>query len=176
MFWIFFTYLFLPRLHRILTRLYVPGYFIGRARTSDGLLGDPINLAFLGTEGDVHQAMATAGWIRADDLEFRAGLRIVTSTLRRQSYPQAPVSPLHLFERQQDFAYQQEVAGSPVEASPCALLALPRRLDAARGYVVDWLAAGTYDRSVGLSLFTLQITHKIEEDTDVERDFIVSRR
>ena len=41
------------------------------------------------------------------------------------------------------------------------------------GYAVDWLAAGTYDRSVGLSLFTLKITHKIAEDTDVERDHIV---
>jgi hypothetical protein len=27
------------------------------------------------------------------------------------------------------------------------------------GLAVDWPAAGTYDRSVGLSLFTLQITH-----------------
>jgi len=34
-FWILVTYLLLPRLHRILTRIYVPGYFIGRARTSD---------------------------------------------------------------------------------------------------------------------------------------------
>jgi hypothetical protein len=41
------------------------------------------------------------------------------------------------------------------------------------GYSVDWLAAGTYDKSVGLSLFTLQVTHKIEEDTDIERDYIV---
>lgn len=41
------------------------------------------------------------------------------------------------------------------------------------GYAVDWLAAGTYDKSVGLSLFTLQVTHKIEENTDVERDYIV---
>ena len=49
-FWVFFAYLVLPRLHRILTRLYVPGYFIGRARTSDGLLGDPVNLALLGRE------------------------------------------------------------------------------------------------------------------------------
>ena len=47
-FWVLLTYLLLPRLHRILTRLYVPGYFIGRARTSDGLLGDPVNLALRG--------------------------------------------------------------------------------------------------------------------------------
>ena len=31
------------------------------------------------------------------------------------------------------------------------------------GYAVGWLAAGTYDRSVGLSWFTLQITHKIAD-------------
>ena len=41
------------------------------------------------------------------------------------------------------------------------------------GYEADWLAAGTYDRSVGVSLFTFQVTHKIEQNTDVERDFIV---
>jgi len=41
------------------------------------------------------------------------------------------------------------------------------------GYEVDWLAGGTYDKSVGLSLFTLQVTHKIEENTDIERDYIV---
>ena len=56
MFWVVFSYLLLPRLHRILTRLYVPGYFIGRARTSDGLLGDPVNLALLGREAQIHQA------------------------------------------------------------------------------------------------------------------------
>lgn len=173
-FWLFFTYLFLPRVHRILTRLYVPGYFIGRARTSDGLLGDPINLAFLGSEAEVHQAMAAAGWTRADDLDFRAGLRIVTSTVRRRSYSQAPVSPLHLFERQQDFAYQQEVAGSPSKRHHVRFWRCPDDWMLPGGYAVDWLAAGTYDRSVGLSLFTLQITHKIEADTDVERDFIVT--
>ena len=54
-FWVFFTYLVLPRLHRILTEIYVPGYFIGRTRTSDGLLGDPVNLAVHGCEGQVHR-------------------------------------------------------------------------------------------------------------------------
>lgn len=41
------------------------------------------------------------------------------------------------------------------------------------GTDVDWLAAGTYDKSVGFSLFTLQITHKIETDIDEERDYVV---
>ena len=32
-FWLLLAYLVLPRLHRILTTIYVPDYFMGRART-----------------------------------------------------------------------------------------------------------------------------------------------
>ena len=172
-FWVFFAYLLLPRLHRILTRLYVPGYFIGRARTSDGLLGDPVNLALLGREDQVHDAMAAAGWILADPVNLRSSWRIITSTATRRSYREAPVSPLTLFDRQQDFAYQQEVAGSPSKRHHVRFWRCPPGWMLPGGYRVDWLAAGTYDKKVGLSLFTLQVTHKIEADIDVERDFIV---
>ena len=172
-FWVLLTYLLLPRLHRILTAVYVPGYFIGRTRTSDGLLGDPVNLALRGQEAQVHAAMTRAGWTRADDLSLSSGMRILTSTLSRKSYTEAPVSPLQLFDRQQDFAYQQEVAGSPSKRHHVRFWRCPEGWLLPGGYAVDWLAAGTYDRSVGLSLFTLQVTHKIEENTDVERDYIV---
>lgn len=173
-FWILFTYLLLPRLHRILTNIYVPGYFIGRTRTADGLLGDPVNLALLGHEGQVHEAMRAAGWILADDLNGRSGRAMVTATVARRSYPQAPVSPLMLFDRQQDFAYQQEVGGSTSQRHHVRFWRCPEGWMLPGGYAVDWLAAGTYDRSVGFSLFTLQITHKIEANTDIERDFVVS--
>jgi hypothetical protein len=172
-FWVLLTYLLLPRLHRILTRVYVPGYFIGRARTSDGLLGDPVNLALRGQEAQVHAAMRRAGWTRADDLSMRSGMRILSSTLSRRSYDEAPVSPLNLFDRQQDFAYQQEVEGSPSKRHHVRFWRCPEGWMLPGGYAVDWLAAGTYDKSVGLSLFTLQVTHKIEENTDIERDYIV---
>ena len=173
-FWVFVSYLLLPRLHRILTRLYIPGYFIGRARTSDGLLGDPVNLALRGREEQVHRVLQAAGWVRADDIDLTSTRRIIDSTLRRQSYPQAPVSPLHLFDRVQDFAYQQEVAGSPSKRHHVRFWRCPDGWMLPGGHAVDWLAAGTYDRKVGLSLFTFQVTHKIEENTDVERDFVVS--
>jgi hypothetical protein len=117
--------------------------------------------------------MTAAGWTRADDLSLAAGLKIVASTVSRRSYQQAPVSPLHLFDRQQDFAYQQEVAGSPSKRHHIRFWRCPDGWMLPGGYAVDWLAAGTYDRTVGLSWFTLQITHKIAEDTDVERDFVV---
>jgi hypothetical protein len=172
-FWGFLAYLLLPRLHRILTRLYVPGYFIGRTRTADGLLGDPINVAVLGSEAQIHVAMEQAGWIRADDLDVGSTRRMITATLTRRSYPHAPVSPLHLFDRQQDFAYQQEVGGSTSQRHHVRFWRCPEGWMLPGGYAVDWLAAGTFDKAVGLSLFTFQITHKIEQNTDIERDFLV---
>ncbi len=172
-FWLLLAYLVLPRLHRILTTIYVPDYFIGRARTSDGLLGDPVNLALLGEEGAIHEAMRGAGWTRADDVDAASSWRIILSTITRRSYDEAPVSPLFLFGRMQDFAYQQEVEGNPAKRHHVRFWRTPEGWLLPGGRRVDWLAAGTFDRAVGFSLFTLQITHKIDADTDVERDHIV---
>lgn len=172
-FWGLLAYLVLPRLHRILTTIYVPDYFIGRTRTSDGLLGDPVNLALMGSANEVHRAMDAAGWTLADPVDLRSSLRIITSTVRRQSYATAPVSPLFLFGRMQDFAYQQEVDGNPAQRHHVRFWRCPPDWPLPGGRRVEWLAPGTFDTRVGLSLFTLQVTHKIDADTDVERDHIV---
>ncbi|TGJ94420.1 hypothetical protein DLJ96_19775, partial [Actinotalea fermentans ATCC 43279 = JCM 9966 = DSM 3133] len=172
--WLVIAYLALPRLHRILTTLYVPEYFIGRTRTANGLLGDPVNLALLGEESQVRAAMEAAGWTLADDVTLASSGRIVAATLSRRSYDQAPVSPLFLFGRQQDFAFQQEVEGNPSRRHHIRFWRCPPGWPLPGGRRVDWLAAGTYDRSVGFSLFTLQVTHKIEADTDQERDHVVA--
>ncbi|MRX43955.1 hypothetical protein GJR97_09480 [Agromyces sp. Q22] len=173
-FWLVLAYLVLPRLHRILTTIYVPDYFIGRTRTSDGLLGDPVNLAFDGPEQALHDAMRAAGWTRADDVTLASSWRIIASTITRRSYDEAPVSPLLLFGRKQDFAYQQEVAGNPAKRHHVRFWRTPDGWLLPGGRRVDWLAAGTFDRAVGFSLFTLQVTHKIDADIDVERDHIVA--
>ena len=173
-FWAVLAYLALPRLHRILTTIYVPDYFIGRTRTSDGLLGDPINAAVRGSEEELHAAMRLAGWTRADPVTFASSWRIITSTVTRRSYPEAPVSPLFLFARKQDFAYQQEVAGNPAKRHHVRFWRTPDGWPLPGGARVDWLAAGTFDRAVGFSLFTLQVTHKIDADTDVERDHLIA--
>ncbi len=173
-FWLLVAYLVLPRLHRVLTYLYVPNYFIGRTRTSDGLLGDPVNLAFRGDVDQVHAAMAAAGWTLADEVTPASSLRIVRATLSRRPYPEAPVSPLYLFERQQDFAYQQDVHGNPSQRHHVRFWRCPPGWRLPGGYLVDWVAAGTYDRSVGLSLMTFQVTHRIARHIDLERDHIVA--
>ncbi|MEZ3161902.1 LssY C-terminal domain-containing protein [Microbacterium sp. BWT-B31] len=173
LFWVLLAYLVLPRLHRILTTIYVPDYFIGRTRTSDGLLGDPVNLAFMGRAEQIQGAMRAAGWTEADPVTLGSSWRIVLSTITRRSYEEAPVSPLFLFSRQQDFAFQQEVDGSPGKRHHVRFWRCPDDWLLPGGRRVDWLAAGTFDTSVGLSLFTLQVTHRIDDDTDVERDHIV---
>src|SRR5918998_1655566 len=79
-FWLVLAYLALPRLNQILSSLYVPDYFIGRTRTSDGLLGDPLNLAFRGTGEQVSTALHRAGWIKAGPGTIASPGRIVPST------------------------------------------------------------------------------------------------
>ena len=171
--WAIVSYLALPRLHRILSNMYVPNYFIGRTRTADGILSDPINLSVRGSEEKLHKAMTAAGWVLADDITPRSAWKMVLTVLSGRSYPNAPVSPAFLFGRRQDFAYQQEVDGNPRRRHHVRFWRCPDGWLLPGGHRVDWLAAGSYDKSVGLSLFTFQLTHKIDENIDIERDYII---
>ena len=38
--WLILSYLIIPNITKIITKIYLPEYFIGRSRTSDGVLGD----------------------------------------------------------------------------------------------------------------------------------------
>lgn len=173
-FWLALAYYILPRIHRFLSRIYVPNYFIGRARTGDGLLADPVNLALRGSEKTLHKVMHKAGWTQADPLSYKNGIRIISSIIRRKSYGTAPVSDLYVFGRKQDFAYQKEVDGNPGKRHHVRFWHVPRSMYLPGGHDVDWVAAATYDDAVGFSLLTLQITHSIDGDVDAERDLVVS--
>src|SRR5699024_5843607 len=85
-FWALVAYLVLPRLQTLITAVYVPGYFIARTRTSDGLLGDPVNLAVDGTARQIHEAMTACGWVLADDITVRSSWGIIVSSVLRRSY------------------------------------------------------------------------------------------
>ena len=173
-FWVALAYLVLPRVHLVLTRIYIPNYFMGRTRTSDGLFGDPVNLAFRGREEQLRSIMERAGWTAAAPVTLATSRRIVIDSLLHRSYPAAPVSPLFLFGRQQDFAYQQEIDGNPRRRHHLRFWRCPEGWLLPGGISVDWLAAAAYDRSVGVSFFTLQVTHRISPDIDAERDYVVS--
>lgn len=171
--WVVTAYVVLPRIHRALTKLYVPDYFIGRVKTSDGLLGDPVNLAVIGTKRQLISTMKTDGWHIADPITLKTSWRMVLSTLLKKSYPTAPVSSLFLFGEKQDIAFQKEVNSNPHARHHVRFWKSPTGWRLPGGYKVDWLGAATYDKSVGFSLFTWQFTHKIAENTDEERDYVI---
>ncbi|MCU1547836.1 MAG: hypothetical protein JWO29_787 [Arthrobacter sp.] len=171
--WLIAAYALLPRIHKILSSLYIPDYFIGRARTGDGVLGDPVNLAVIGPERELRAAMMTAGWTEADPITPATAWRTLTSTMMGRSYPKAPVSSLYVFGKKQDMAFQREIDGNPRKRHHVRFWKCPEGWKLPGGFDVDWVGAGTYDKRVGLSLFTFQITHKIADGTDEERDFII---
>jgi hypothetical protein len=171
--WVLASYVLLPRLNRLLARIYVPSYFIGRTKTSDGLLGDPINLAVIGTQELLRSSMLSAGWSEPDSVTLRSSWRIIRAALLHLSYPRAPVSPLFVFQQRQDLAFEREVAGSPAQRHHVRFWICPPDWKLPGGFDVDLVGAATFDRRVGLSLFTFQVTHKIARDTDQERNLIV---
>lgn len=171
--WAISAYIVIPRIHRILSQYYLPNYFVGRARSSEGLLSDPINLAFFGSEKQIHKAMTKAGWSIADPTTVKTASRAAYCSFMHKSYPNAPVGKMFLFTRIQDFTYEQEVNGSPNERHHVRFWKVPHNWRLPGGHEADWLAAATYDTHVGIKLATGQIDHYIHEDVDDERDYIL---
>ena len=172
-FWAFNAYFVLPRVHRLLSRMYVPDYFIGRSWTADGLLGDPVNLAIVGSERSLKRVMKRAGWTEAVPLTLGSSLKMIWKIIRGQDYPNAPVSDLLVFDRRQDLAFQKQVDGNPRKRHHVRFWRTDKDWYLPGGYAANWVAAATYDSTVGLSMFTLQFTHKIDPNIDEERDYLV---
>lgn len=172
--WLLLAYIILPRIYRWISRAFLPNYFIGRTQAGDGILGDPVNLAILGSKEAVVQAMEAAGWTQADPLSFKSSLKMIYSAVLATSYPSAPVSSLFLFSNKQDLAFEQSVGDNPRKRHHVRFWKTPDNWWLPGGYKADWLGAATFDQNVGLSLFTGQITHKIDADVDKERNFVVS--
>lgn len=139
-----------------------------RARTADGIPGDPINVGLVGSQEDVLRAMHAAGWSPADPITLASSARIVESVLLHRSDPDAPVSPLFYEGREQDFAFEKLVGGSAKERHHVRFWKQPAQ---ARTL---WLGGATFDRAVGLSHTTGQITHHIGPDVDAERDGLMA--
>jgi LssY-like putative type I secretion system component LssY len=140
--------------------------------TAEGIPADPINVAIVGTRGDLLAAMRAAGWTQADRISLRSGLRDAGSILFDRPYSSAPMSTHFVARRRpQDVAFEQLVGRSPrrrhhvrfwIHGDPDA-----------RGRMV-WLGAASYDRSVGISRFTGEVMHHIDPAIDRERDKLVA--
>ncbi len=138
-------------------------------QNADGVPGDPINLALVATEEEIHLAMLAAKWIPADQITLRSSVRITADTVAHRPYPNAPVSNLYLWGRRQDVAFEQPVGDSPRQRHHVRFWRSEKTDADGRPL---WLGAATFDTRVGLSE-TRHITHHIAPDVDSERDKIL---
>ncbi len=136
-------------------------------RTADGSPGDPLNVGLIGSEQELRRAMSDAGWSVAASLGVRSDLAIAGSVLLDRPDPTAPVSDLFLFGRKQDIAFEKEAGRSAKRRHHVRFWRWDGHDEEGRPF---WLGSATFDRSVGLSHRTGQITHHIAADIDADRD------
>jgi len=182
------AYVILPRAVRmglrILRRNHVPRFTV----TGDGLPGDPVNIALVGTFEHLRSAFAAAGWVQADRLNLASSWRMARAFVLNRSYPTAPFSTLYLFGRGQDIGFQKAIGDSPRKRhhvrfwaqDPAIARANPNSrdlwADSARPADTElalWVGAGTRDTGFSLTWLTFQLTHATDADTNTERDFII---
>jgi hypothetical protein len=141
----------------------------GITQTGNGIPGDPVNVALIGTEADLVKAMIAAKWHPADALSLKSSLEIDVDAVFKRPDPDAPVSNLYLFGRKEDLAFEQEVADNPRHRHHVRFWQSPKT--DADGRPV-WVGSAVYDERVGLSRTTGQITHVTAPDVDSERDYL----
>jgi hypothetical protein len=183
------AYIILPRAIRlglkILQRKRVPSYTI----TGDGLPGDPVNVALIGTLQQLRSAFASLGWSEADQLGLASSWGMIRAFVFNSPYPTAPFSTLYLFGRGQDIGFQKAIDNSPRKRHHIRFwaLSLARAQDTwgAAGFWLNtarppdnervlWVGAGTRDTGLSLTRLTFQITHATDSDTNAERDYIIA--
>src|SRR4249919_607413 len=182
------AYIVLPRAIRlglkILQRKRVPSYTI----TGDGLPGDPVNVALVGTLQQLRSAFAISGWSEADRLGLASSWGMTRAFVLNSPYPTAPFSTLYLFGRGQDIGFQKAIDNSPRKRHHIRFWAVSvtRAQDTwgAAGFWqnadeppdnerVLWVGAGTRDTGLSLTRLSFQITHATDSNTNAERDYIV---
>ena len=142
-----------------------------RTHTASGIPGDPLNVGIVASTDDLHRALLAAGWFPADPLTLKSSLRIAADTVLHREYTEAPVSNLFLWNRKEDFAFEQPVGDDPSRRHHVRFWKSTRLDDAGRPL---WIGSATFDQRVGLSHTTGQITHHIAPDIDAERDKLLT--
>ena len=184
------AYVILPRIIRmglkLLHRKRVPSF----TSTGDGLPGDPVNVALVGTLAQLRAAFAALGWSEADRLGLASSWGMIRAFVFNSPYPTAPFSTLYLFGRGQDVGFQKAIDNSPRKRHHIRFwsLSLVRAEDTWAGGSASfwlttdrppddervlWVGAGTRDTGLSLTHLTFQITHATDSDTNVERDDII---
>jgi hypothetical protein len=130
-------------------------------------LGDMVNFVIIGSQQQVQNTLDAANWHVADTDNKKAVVEAAMLTYENKDYLAMPMSTLYLYDRPQDFGYEQ--------AEPIAMVASRHhfRLWKApftwNGQTV-WVGAGTHDIGFAKDKRNGSVTHKIDPNVDGERD------
>ncbi len=135
--------------------------------TQAGTDGDPMNLVFVGTKAQILSGFRQAGWLIPDPITRQTSEKIAVDSLAHRSYPTAPVSPLYLFGRVQDLAFEKPTT----DVQNRGHLRL-WQTGALLGGQLVWVGAASYDSGIELSGTTHLPTHHIAPTVDLERNAV----
>ena len=140
-----------------------------RVVDAQGNLGDNTNFVVLGQEKKVLAAFEAAGWVQVDRGDEDAILHGLLSVLNKQAYVELPMSELTLFGRVQDYGL--------AHAEPIAVVMQRHHLRLWKApFTVEgqqlWAGAATHDIGFDRDQRNNGVTHKIDPDVDLEREFV----
>ena len=139
-------------------------------RTGSDIPGDALNVGLVGSKEDILRAMHAAEWFPADPITLRTSIEIVGSVVLDRPDQDAPVSPLYYQGKKEQLAFEKPDGRSADKRHHVRFwLVLDKGSD---GRPV-WLGSVTFDRRVGLSHDTGQVTHRIGPDIDADRDLLM---
>jgi hypothetical protein len=140
-----------------------------RVSDQQGNPGDMVNVFIVGTQDQLTQTFAAAGWVQVDrsvESTVAAGLEV---TLEKKDYLTMPMSTLYLFKRPQDYGF--------AHAEPVRVVMSRNHLRAWKSpYLVDgrplWCIAATHDIGFERDQRNNGLTHKIDPAIDGEREYV----
>ena len=131
--------------------------------------GDMVNFLILGSQQVMEKAFSTAGWVKVDANVKATVLHGFLESISKESYLTMPMSPLYLFGRPQDYGW--------AHAEPLSVVASRNHLRLWRApFDVNaqtvWIGAATHDVGFERDERNDGLTHKIDPDIDLERDYV----
>ena len=140
-----------------------------RISDKDGNPGDMVNFLILGDENAMKKVFTTAGWVKVDANVQATILEGAIASFSKESYLTMPMSPLFLFGRPQDYGW--------AHAEPITVVASRNHLRVWKApFTVNgqmlWVGAATHDVGFEKDQRNNGLTHKIDPDIDLERDYV----
>jgi hypothetical protein len=140
-----------------------------RIADKDGNAGDMVNFLIIGSESAMQKAFTNSGWVKVDADVRGAVLHGLIESISKESYVTMPMSQLYLFGRPQDYGW--------AHAEPIKVVASRNHLRIWKApFDVNgqtlWIGAATHDIGFERDNRNDGLTHKIDPDIDLERDYV----